>query len=65
LSLSLNPRKEAFYCLELAKGYLERARKALALKDFASTISEAQLSRGKLRKSGCLMLSNTQLVSRS
>lgn len=44
MSLSLNPRKEAFYRLELAKGYLERARTALALKDFASTIGEAQLS---------------------
>lgn len=42
--MSLNPREEALYRLELAKGYLERARKALALHDFAGTMGEAQLS---------------------
>lgn len=42
--MSLNSMEEALYRLELAKGYLERARKALALQDFAGTMSEAQLS---------------------
>ena len=42
--MSLNPREEALYRLELARGYLERARKALALGDFADTMGEAQLS---------------------
>jgi len=42
--LSLNPREEALYRLELARGYLERAKKALASCDFADTIGEAQLS---------------------
>jgi len=42
--LSLNPKGEALYRLELAGGYLERARKALALGDFADVMAEAQLS---------------------
>lgn len=44
MKLSLNPGEEALYRLELAGGYLERARKALALGDFADTMAEAQLS---------------------
>lgn len=42
--MSLNPKEEALYRLELARGHLERARKALALGDFADTMGEAQLS---------------------
>lgn len=42
--MSLNPREEALYRLELAGWYLDRARKALALGDFAGAMAEAQLS---------------------
>ena len=42
--MSLNPKEEALYRLELAGGYLDRARKAFALGDFADTMAEAQLS---------------------
>lgn len=42
--MSLNAREEAIYRLELAGGHLERARRALALHDFAATMGEAQFS---------------------
>lgn len=42
--MSLNPKEEALYRLELAEGYLDRARKAFASQDFANTVAEAQLS---------------------
>lgn len=42
--MSLNSEEEARYRLDLAKGYLNRARKALASRDFMDTVAEAQLS---------------------
>ena len=42
--MRLNSKEEALYRLDLAKGYLERAEKAFAMRDFADTVAEAQLS---------------------
>ena len=42
--MSLDSKEEAIYRLELTEGYLERAEKAFARRDFADTVAEAQLS---------------------
>jgi len=44
LGMSLNPKEKTLYLVELARGYLGGARKAFAMRDFADTMTEAQLS---------------------
>ena len=48
--MSLNPREEATYRLELTEGYLKRAEKAFQMADLSRTVAEARLCVGNAAK---------------